>query len=168
MSLWVIACEFEFDGQVLSEAMGNTFSRRRTPLPTGTPSGLSTAFHEDVQKNHQWRAFLHKIAFTTTPPSLTEVCRLLQTFLLPPTQATIDKHAFRAKWNPGGSWCRTGRKGYSPACGNEWVRGVCEKPRIKYSDCPNQAFPPLDEEVALDRLQGRYRYKATGTRTAPG
>ncbi|NOR41668.1 MAG: restriction endonuclease subunit R, partial [Gammaproteobacteria bacterium] len=26
---------------------------------------------------------------------------------------------------------KTGRKGYSPACGNEWVRGICEKPRVK-------------------------------------
>ena len=26
---------------------------------------------------------------------------------------------------------KTGDAGYSPACGNEWVRGVCEKPRIK-------------------------------------
>jgi hypothetical protein len=23
---------------------------------------------------------------------------------------------------------RTGRIGYAPACGNEWVRGICEKP----------------------------------------
>ena len=26
---------------------------------------------------------------------------------------------------------RTGRTGYAPACGNEWVRGVCEKPRVR-------------------------------------
>ena len=26
---------------------------------------------------------------------------------------------------------RTGRSGYQPACANEWVRGVCEKPRVK-------------------------------------
>src|SRR5262245_59703635 len=26
---------------------------------------------------------------------------------------------------------KTGKKGYSPACRNEWVRGVCEKPRVK-------------------------------------
>jgi hypothetical protein len=25
---------------------------------------------------------------------------------------------------------KTGKKGYSPACANEWVRGVCEKPRV--------------------------------------
>ena len=51
---------------------------------------------------------------------------------------------------------KTGRKGYSPACGNEWVRGVCEKPRVKCSECPNQAFLPLDNQVFLDHLQGRH------------
>ena len=28
---------------------------------------------------------------------------------------------------------KTGKAGYSPVCGNEWVRGICEKPRIKCS-----------------------------------
>jgi len=51
---------------------------------------------------------------------------------------------------------KTGRKGYSPACGNEWVRGVCEKPRVKCSDCPNQAFLPFNDQVFLDHLQGRH------------
>jgi hypothetical protein len=26
---------------------------------------------------------------------------------------------------------RTGRKGYAPACSNEWVSGVCRKPRCQ-------------------------------------
>jgi len=30
---------------------------------------------------------------------------------------------------------KTGKAGYSPACGNEWVRGICEKPKIKCSEC---------------------------------
>jgi hypothetical protein len=51
---------------------------------------------------------------------------------------------------------KTGRKGYSPACSNEWVRGVCEKPQVKCSDCPNQAFLPLNDQVVLDHLQGRH------------
>src|SRR5262245_62227189 len=25
---------------------------------------------------------------------------------------------------------KTGKSGYAPACGNEWIRGICEKPRI--------------------------------------
>ncbi|RLW52450.1 MAG: restriction endonuclease subunit R [gamma proteobacterium symbiont of Stewartia floridana] len=51
---------------------------------------------------------------------------------------------------------KTGRKGYSPACSNEWVRGVCEKPRVKCSDCPNRAFLPLNDQTVLDHLQGRH------------
>jgi len=51
---------------------------------------------------------------------------------------------------------KTGRKGYSPTCNNEWVRGVCEKPRVKCSECPNQAFLPVSDQVVLDHLQGRH------------
>jgi len=51
---------------------------------------------------------------------------------------------------------RTGRKGYAPACANEWVSGVCEKPRVKCGECPNQAFLPVEDQVILDHLQGRH------------
>ena len=102
--LWVIAREFDFDGEALSAAIRNTFSRRQTPLPKHTPSGLSAEFHEDIQKNNQWNAFLRKGALTANPPSLTEVCALLERFLLSPTLAAIDEQEFRAKWKPGGPW----------------------------------------------------------------
>jgi hypothetical protein len=32
---------------------------------------------------------------------------------------------------------KTGKTGYQPACANEWIQGVCEKPRIKCTDCPH-------------------------------
>jgi superfamily II DNA or RNA helicase len=51
---------------------------------------------------------------------------------------------------------RTDRKGYAPACANEWVRGVCDKPRVKCGECPNQAFIPISDQVVLDHLQGRH------------
>ncbi len=102
--LWVIAREFDFDGETLSEAICNTFSRRQTQLPGHTPSGLSAEFHEDTQKNNQWKAFLRKGALTANPPSLTEVCGLLERFLLPPTRAVIKENKFGEKWKPGGPW----------------------------------------------------------------
>lgn len=49
---------------------------------------------------------------------------------------------------------KTGRAGYAPACGNEWVRGICEKPRIKCSDCPHRAFLPVTDEVIRQHLSG--------------
>lgn len=50
---------------------------------------------------------------------------------------------------------KSGRSGYAPACGNEWVRGVCEKPRIKCADCPNRRFLPITDEVIRWHLSGR-------------
>ncbi|MBI4663697.1 MAG: DEAD/DEAH box helicase family protein [Verrucomicrobia bacterium] len=50
---------------------------------------------------------------------------------------------------------KTGRAGYAPACANEWIRGVCEKPRIKCADCPNRRFLPVTEEVVRWHLSGR-------------
>ena len=49
---------------------------------------------------------------------------------------------------------QTGRAGYSPACGNEWVRGICEKPRIKCSECPHQRFLAITDEVIRWHLCG--------------
>jgi hypothetical protein len=51
---------------------------------------------------------------------------------------------------------KTGKKGYSPACSNEWTRGVCEKPRVKCGECPNQAFLPVTADTVLGHLQGRH------------
>lgn len=51
---------------------------------------------------------------------------------------------------------KTGKKGYSPVCRNEWSKVVCEKPRVKCSECPNQAFPALDEVAARDHLTGKH------------
>ena len=47
-------------------------------------------------------------------------------------------------------------KGYAPACANEWVRGVCDKPRVKCGECPNQAFLPVTDQVILGHLRGRH------------
>jgi predicted nucleotidyltransferase component of viral defense system len=102
--LWIIAREFDFDGQTLSDAIRNTFSRRRTALPNHTPSGLRPEFCEDVHKNNQWTAFIRKGLLNTAPPTLTEVCFLLQAFLLPPTEALVRGQEFGAKWDPGGPW----------------------------------------------------------------
>lgn len=50
---------------------------------------------------------------------------------------------------------KTGRGGYAPACGKEWVRGICEKPRIKCGDCPHRAFLPVTDEVIRWHLSGK-------------
>ncbi len=51
---------------------------------------------------------------------------------------------------------KTGRRGYSPVCDNEWRTGVCQKPRVKCSECLHQKFPPLDERAVEAHLRGQH------------
>ncbi len=46
------------------------------------------------------------------------------------------------------------RSGYSPACANEWQRGICEKPRIKCSECAHRQFMPMSSDVIFNHLSG--------------
>lgn len=50
---------------------------------------------------------------------------------------------------------RTGKAGYAPACGNEWVSGICGKPKVKCGECPNQDFLRITDEVIDGHLRGR-------------
>ncbi|MGM0490280.1 MAG: TOTE conflict system archaeo-eukaryotic primase domain-containing protein [Planctomycetota bacterium] len=49
---------------------------------------------------------------------------------------------------------RSGKSGYSPVCGNEWVRGICEKPRVKCAVCPHRHFLPVTAEMIRWHLSG--------------
>ena len=58
---------------------------------------------------------------------------------------------FPHRWDKPGK----GRSGWAPRCSNEWVPGVCAKPRVKCGECSHQAFlAPADPEL-LAHLQGR-------------
>jgi superfamily II DNA or RNA helicase len=50
---------------------------------------------------------------------------------------------------------KTGRSGYQPACANEWIRGVCDKPKIKCAECANRCLLPVTDEVIRWHLLGR-------------
>lgn len=49
---------------------------------------------------------------------------------------------------------RTGKSGYAPACANEWVRRICEKPRVKCAVCPHRRLLPLTDDVIRWHLSG--------------
>ena len=49
---------------------------------------------------------------------------------------------------------RTGKSGYAPACANEWVRGICEKPRVKCAVCPHRRPLSLTDDVIRWHLSG--------------
>lgn len=50
----------------------------------------------------------------------------------------------------------TGKSGYTPACGNEWKPGICNKPRIKCADCKNRLLLPVTDQIIFDHLSGKH------------
>ncbi len=77
---------------------------------------------------------------------------------LPANHALLLKDYFRGREDVYAKmWVnnRTGKRGYSPVCKNEWVRSLCRKPTIKCSECPNQQFLSFDEVVIRQHLDGR-------------
>ncbi|MBI1878363.1 MAG: DEAD/DEAH box helicase family protein [Chloroflexi bacterium] len=49
---------------------------------------------------------------------------------------------------------KTGKQGYAPVCRNEWVSGICEKPKIRCEDCRHRAFLPVTDNVVRNHLLG--------------
>ena len=90
---------YEFDGKLLSEAIGATFKRRKTKLPESLPVGLSAEFFSDRDKQAQWKAFCKKLS---SPPTETfeEIGERLRIFLGPPLlEAEFDR-----QWKPNSGW----------------------------------------------------------------
>ncbi|MDR3626612.1 MAG: DEAD/DEAH box helicase family protein, partial [Ignavibacteriaceae bacterium] len=49
---------------------------------------------------------------------------------------------------------KTGKSGYQPACNNEWIHGICEKPKVKCSNCQRQNFKPVTDKIIRNHLMG--------------
>lgn len=46
-------------------------------------------------------------------------------------------------------------QGFSPVCKNEWIKGKCDKPKIKCSNCHNKNFDIFTDQVARSHLEGK-------------
>jgi hypothetical protein len=57
---------------------------------------------------------------------------------------------FPARWENR----KTDKAGYSPTCANEWVRGICAKPKVKCGQCPHQSFVPVSDDIIARHLRG--------------
>ena len=75
----------------------------------------------------------------------------------PEDKITLFRNLFRGREDVfSRRWqnVKSGKSGYAPVCSNEWARGICQKPRIRCSECPHQAFVPISDEAVRRHLQG--------------
>jgi hypothetical protein len=94
---------FEFDGQLLVDAISATFACRGTMLPTNTPTAFTAEFTGDATKNMQWTAFVKKAGIAGAA-DLKATMDLVELFVGPPLRAGVAAQGFGARWSPPGPW----------------------------------------------------------------
>jgi len=94
---------FDFDGQLLVEAISATFARRGTPLPRETPTAFTPEFIADATKNMQWTAFVKKAGIAGAT-DLKSTIELVELFVEQPLQAAAGNQPFAERWSPPGPW----------------------------------------------------------------
>ena len=102
--LWAIGNTFAFKGVVLAQAVGSTFSQRRTPILHEPPIALTDDFTNDPGKQAQWRAFIGRTSIALAPAPLPELMAFLRVFLLPLLQQDAALALTGAAWAPSGPW----------------------------------------------------------------
>lgn len=103
--LWALSRRFEFDGEILSDAMAATFARRKTPLPEAVPLALSVEFSDSQPKKTQWQAFIQR---NRLPAQLTlaEAIAEIRRFVMPVVEELNRKSGLAATWKAGGPWMK--------------------------------------------------------------
>lgn len=102
--LHFLACHFAFDRETLTEAVRRTFARRKTPVPSEPPIGLTPAYWENPSRPAQIRAFARRADLEVDggpPPDLADV---LAAFLLPVLDDLHRSARRQGTWPPGGPW----------------------------------------------------------------
>jgi hypothetical protein len=101
----VLARNLTFHGAVLQVA---TFNKRRVPLPTSVPVGLTRQFAENALKRVQWNAFIKRLIGIVEPLGLEETIETIREFIMPPLVAHHEGKIFDSIWPAGGPWTKKG------------------------------------------------------------
>jgi len=101
----VLAMQFEFDANVLGQAIAKTFANRGTKLEVA-PTVFKPVFFEDSVKQTQWKAFVRKSKLTGAPDAFAVLVQKNREFLEPLCQMIASDRSPSGHWNPGGPWIK--------------------------------------------------------------
>ncbi|MBE9249657.1 nucleotidyl transferase AbiEii/AbiGii toxin family protein [Dolichospermum sp. LEGE 00240] len=102
--IWFLCKDFEFQGDLFCQAIGNTFKRRKTEIPIKEPLAFTQEFTNNPQKSKEWAAFLNKIKKGNPQLTFDEVVTVIKSFIMPPCIASAKDEKFDKVWNVGGFW----------------------------------------------------------------
>jgi len=101
--IWLLSRQFDFDGEVLSQAIARTLAHRETEIERN-PVALTSTFTASDTVAKQWRAFVRRTQLGSVPATLEEIREPLRVFLLPLATALHKDKAFSKTWKAPGPW----------------------------------------------------------------
>jgi len=104
--IWMLSNKFDFDGEVLAEAIESTFKNRKTDL-TNDPVVFDPGFGRDETKQAQWQAFIRKARLSNVPEEFEDVVVGIKMFLEQPVRSLVDRRPFDSKWKASRYWVPT-------------------------------------------------------------
>ena len=102
--LAVLSHLFGFSGDVLTNAIVNTFQQRKTKIPIDTPPALTEEFAAKPESGRLWRQFVEDDSILESGLPLREVLVKIAKFVLPPAHAAANAENFDFQWQNGGPW----------------------------------------------------------------
>lgn len=100
--IYYLANKFDFDGNVLSEALRRTFQNREHNF-TVEQFEQVMSFDEDTAMQKKWKAFVRKI--DTKTDDYSTVLKTIKAFLTKPFVAVVGDKEFTEKWSAtNGEW----------------------------------------------------------------
>ena len=102
--IWSVLNLFDFTGEILSQAIKETFLRRKTELPKGQPIAFTEEFYSDLSKRQQWGGFVQRNHLQIEQKELPEIMISISSFLMPVLEALSNERDFSSLWPVGGPW----------------------------------------------------------------
>ena len=102
--IWLLMRRFEFQGEVLTEALKRTFAQRKVELPQGSNLLADEIYDEESDRQTLWKAFLTKSGIKHAPDKLATVAKEIEKFLVEPLSSLNKGIKFSKEWKAPGPW----------------------------------------------------------------
>ncbi|MCP4277973.1 MAG: DEAD/DEAH box helicase family protein [Gammaproteobacteria bacterium] len=138
-------------------------SRPNKPVSSASPRSLEEEANALRQENDYLRKLLeqHGITSQTTIANVSPktVDDEPSKHYSVKEKITLFRNLFRGRadvypvrWESKGG---SSKSGYSPACGNEWRPGICDKRMVRCAECGQRRLLPVTDEVIYNHLSGK-------------
>ena len=101
--IWMMSRTFNFNGEILAEAIEKTFETRKTPVNLEAAI-FDPSFGKDRARNVQWQGFIRKAKLMNVPGTFEEVIADIKIFLEPLASSIDQSHTFTNTWTAPGPW----------------------------------------------------------------